>query len=68
MEVKLCLEEMGLDLLGEVALGQEAVLVVGKGVEAEWEEHTPGLDPAETVFALIVEPRFPIKWGFPVII
>jgi len=61
VEVKLCLEEMGLDLLGEVALGQEAVLVVGKGVEAEWEEHALGLDPAETVYALIAEPRFPIK-------
>lgn len=61
MEVKLCLEEMGLDLLGEVARGQEAVLVVGEVVEVEWEEHALGLDPAETVFALIVEPRFPIR-------
>lgn len=61
MEVKLCLEEMGLDLPREVARGQEAVLVVGEGVEVEWEEHAPGLDPAETVFALIVEPRFPIR-------
>ena len=57
----MCLEEMELDLLGEVALGQEAVLVVGERVEVEWEEHAPGLDPAETVYALIVEPRFPIK-------
>ena len=52
---------MGLDLLGEVARGQEAVWVVGEGVEAGWEEHAPGLDPAETVYALIAEPRFPIK-------
>jgi len=52
---------MELDLLGEVALGQEAVLVVGEKVEAEWEEHAPGLDPVETVYALIAEPRFPIK-------
>ena len=57
----MCLEEMELDLLGEVALGQEAVLVVGKEVEAGWEAHAPGLDPAESVYALIVEPRFPIK-------
>ncbi len=52
---------MELDLPQEVAQGQEEVLVVGEGVEAGWEEPVPGLDPAESVYALTVEPRFPIK-------
>ena len=55
------------DLLGEVAQGVEEVLAVGEGVEVEWEEHAPGLDPGDSVYALIVELRFPIKSGFPVI-
>jgi len=61
VEVKLCLEEMGLDLLGEVARGQEAVLVVGEGVEAEWEEHAPGLDPVGIVSVPVVVSGFLIK-------
>jgi len=58
---------MGLDPLGEVVLGVEEVLVVGEGVEAEWEGPVPGLDPEDSVYALTVEPRFPIKSGSPVI-
>ena len=56
------------DLLGEVVQGVEEVLAVGEGVEAEWEEHAPGLDLEGSVYALIVEPRLPIKWGSLVII
>lgn len=55
------------DLLGEVVQGVEEVLAVGEGVEAGWEEPVPGLDPEDSVYALTVEPRFPIKSGFPVI-
>jgi len=49
------------DPLGEVVQGVEEVLAVGEGVEVEWEEHAPELDPVESVYALIVEPRLPIK-------
>ena len=52
---------MELDLLGEVDQGRGEVLVVEEGVEAEWKEHAPGLDPEGSVYALIVELRFPIK-------
>jgi len=55
------------DLLGEVAQGVEGVLVVGEGVEAGWEAPAPGLDPEDSVYALIVELKSPIKSGFPVI-
>ena len=44
-----------------MAQGQEEVLVVGEEVEVEWEEHAPGLDPAGSVYALIVGRSFPIK-------
>lgn len=47
--------------------GQEEVLVVEEGVEAGWEGPVPGLDPEDSVYALIVELRFPIKQGSPVI-
>jgi len=63
----LCLEEIELDRPGEVVQGQEEVLVVVEGVEVEWEEHAPGLDPERTVYAPVVELRSPIKRGFPVI-
>ncbi len=49
------------DLLGEVVQEVEEVLAVGEGVEAEWKEHAPGLDREGSVYALIVEPRLPIK-------
>jgi len=49
------------DLLGEVVQEVEEVLAVGEGVEAEWKEHAPGLDREGSVYALIAEPRFPIK-------
>ena len=67
LEVKLCPEEIGLDLLGEVVQGVEEVLAVGEVVGAEWGEHAPGLALEETVYALIVEPRFPTKEKLPVI-
>ena len=52
---------MGLGLPREVVQGQEEVLVVAEEVVVGWEEHAPGLDPEESVYALIAEPRFPIK-------
>lgn len=55
------------DLLGEVVQGVEEVLAVGEGVEAGWGEPVPGLDREDSVYALIVVPRFPIKSGSPVI-
>jgi len=61
LEVKLCLEEMEPGLLEEVVQEQEEELVVGEEVEVEWGGHAPGLDPEGSVYALIVELRFPTK-------
>jgi hypothetical protein len=65
-EVKLCLEETGLDPLEAVAQGGGEVSAVGERVEVEWEEHTPELGPGGIVSAHLVGRRSLIKEELPV--
>jgi len=57
----LCLEEIGRDLPGEVAPGQEEVSAKEEGAEAGWEAQALELDPVGAVFALVVALGFLIK-------
>ena len=64
----MCLEEIELDLLEEVARGWERVLAVGERVEAEWEERALGRGLGGVVSAHLVTRRLLIKEELPVII
>jgi len=61
LEVKLCLEEMALDLPGGVVRVQEEVRVEVVGVGVEWGVTALGLALVALVSALIVALRCSIK-------
>jgi len=61
LEVKLCLEEMALDLPGGVVRGQEEVRVEVARVVVEWGVTVLGLALVALVSALVVVPGCPIK-------
>ena len=68
LEVKLCLEEMELDLLEGVVREVEEVQVEEVGAEVEWEVTVPEPVPVGGVSVLVVAPDCPIRWEHPVII
>jgi len=65
LEVKLCLEEMALDLPGGVVQAREEVRAEVVGVEVEWGVTALGLALVAIVSALIVAPSCPIKQEHP---
>ena len=65
LEVKLCLEEMELDLLEGVVREVEEVQVEEAGAEVEWEVTVPEPVPVGSVSVLIVALGCPIKWAHP---
>jgi len=61
LEVKLCLEEMVLDLPGGVVRAQEEVRVEVARVVVEWGVTVLGLALVALVSALIAGPDYPIR-------
>ena len=63
--MKLCLEEMALDLPGEVVQAREEVWVEVAEVLVEWGVTALALALVVSAFALIAVPGCPINWEHP---